>query len=335
MTGRPGANHGPAAELPPGGKVGFLSRPEAYPESTRRVELVETHMSWVFLTDTRAYKMKKPVRYAFLDYSTLERRRRMCGEELRLNRRLASWVYLGVVALVCDDRGRLALGEPGNPPPGTIVEWLVKMVRLPAERLLDEAIRHEAVNEPDAERAAAHLAGFLARAEPVRPSVAVHIRRLGTAIDANARDIDAAGTPGRRYASVVRALHDFLDESHTISQDLPSREGSFWHAVMHRREPDAWNSKYWWRKVGPHPVLDRLVAQAPGAGYEFTLPEEFVDFFATYYGPTLKALEAAGDAREALRSDLIELAREWNRLDDGAGAIAIPGEYLESVGRRV
>jgi ubiquinone/menaquinone biosynthesis C-methylase UbiE len=69
--------------------------------------------------------------------------------------------------------------------------------------------------------------------------------------------------------------------------------------------------------------------------FRYRSAEEFVDFFATYYGPTLKALEAAVDAREALRSDLIELAREWNRLDDGAGAIAIPGEYLESVGRRV
>jgi hypothetical protein len=49
--------------------------------------------------------------------------------------------------------------------------------------------------------------------------------------------------------------HDFLDESHAVSQDLPSPEGSFWHAVMHRREPDPSNSKYWWRRVGSHPVL--------------------------------------------------------------------------------
>ena len=47
-------------------------------------------------------------------------------------------------------------------------------------------------------------------------------------------------------------LHDFLDQSHTISQDLETKEGSFWHAIMHRREPDASNSKYWWRIVGAH-----------------------------------------------------------------------------------
>jgi len=69
--------------------------------------------------------------------------------------------------------------------------------------------------------------------------------------------------------------------------------------------------------------------------FRYRSAEEFVDFFITYYGPTLKAFEAAGDDGPALRADLVELAREWNRLDDGAGAIAIPGEYLESVGRRV
>jgi SAM-dependent methyltransferase len=69
--------------------------------------------------------------------------------------------------------------------------------------------------------------------------------------------------------------------------------------------------------------------------FRYRSAEEFVDFFITYYGPTLKAFEAAGDDGPALRTDLVELAREWNRLDDDAGAIAIPGEYLESVGRRV
>ena len=73
-------------------------------------------------------------------------------------------------------------------------------------------------------------------------------------------------------------LHDFLDQSHTISQDLETKEGSFWHAIMHRREPDASNSKYWWRIVGAHPVLDQLREQAPALGYAFTMPEAFVDF---------------------------------------------------------
>ncbi|HEX4612447.1 MAG TPA: hypothetical protein VH092_29910 [Urbifossiella sp.] len=73
-------------------------------------------------------------------------------------------------------------------------------------------------------------------------------------------------------------LFDFLDESHAISQEdegAPDRD--YWHAVMHRREPDASNSKYWWRRVGAHPVLDQVRTHAPAVGYAFTTAEAFVD----------------------------------------------------------
>lgn len=68
------------------------------------------------------------------------------------------------------------------------------------------------------------------------------------------------------YASACLAglwlYHDFLDESHAISQDLDTAEGSYWHALMHRREPDYGNSKYWFRRVPQHPILDELTKQA-------------------------------------------------------------------------
>jgi len=70
---------------------------------------------------------------------------------------------------------------------------------------------------------------------------------------------------------------DFLDESHELSQGIETPDGSFWHAIMHRREPDADNSKYWWRRVGKHPVLDSLRERAPALGYAFTTPAAFVD----------------------------------------------------------
>jgi hypothetical protein len=74
-------------------------------------------------------------------------------------------------------------------------------------------------------------------------------------------------------------LHfNFLDESHRISQDLHTAEGSYWHAILHRREPDAANSKYWWKRVGAHPVLLQLRESSPEVGYRFTAPEAFVDF---------------------------------------------------------
>jgi hypothetical protein len=103
------------------------------------------------------------------------------------------------------------------------------------------------------------------------------------------RNADAA----RACLAGLWLYHDFLDESHTVSQDLPTADGSFWHAVMHRREPDAGNSKYWWRRVGSHPVLDRLVEQAPSVGYDYTTPFAFVDLCERARGSGSAEEEAA------------------------------------------
>jgi uncharacterized protein len=90
-----------------------LARPEAY-GAAGPVELRETHISWVFLVDDRAYKLKKPVVLPFVDYGTPERRRAMCDEEVRLNRRLAPGVYLGTKAVIATAEG-VALAPAGAP----------------------------------------------------------------------------------------------------------------------------------------------------------------------------------------------------------------------------
>jgi aminoglycoside phosphotransferase family enzyme len=143
-------------------KVVFLSDPASYPEKPATVEVVQTHMSCVFLTDRHAYKLKKPVRYDFLDFSTLKARRVDCEEELRLNRRLAGDVYVDVVPLVSTGHGGLALGGDGK-----VVDWLVKMRRLPARLMLDRAIRDGQVGRDDVRRFTLVLADFYRRSVPV------------------------------------------------------------------------------------------------------------------------------------------------------------------------
>ena len=132
-------------------KVRFLQRPDSYPERPRAVEVRESHMSWVFLTDAHAYKLKKPVRYSYLDYSTLAARAENCAAEVRLNRRFAQGVYLGVVSLNVDPSEHLSLGGAG-----ATCDWLVKMVRLPEERTLEARIARGEVDEAEL-RQAVHL----------------------------------------------------------------------------------------------------------------------------------------------------------------------------------
>lgn len=161
-------------------KVAFLSRPESYPERPGRVETVETHMSWVFLTDRHAYKLKKPVRYVAQDLTDLEARRRNCVEEVRVNRRLAPEVYIGCVPLAAAADGGLSLGGEGP-----AVEWLVQMHRLPAARMLDRLIARGRVSPEDIRRLVAHLAEFYAAAPPRRMAPTAYRRRFAADIRAN------------------------------------------------------------------------------------------------------------------------------------------------------
>ncbi len=188
-------------------KVAFLCQPEHHPERTAHVELVQTHMSWVFLTDRRVYKLKKPVRYPFLDFSTLEARRRDCLEEVRLNRRLAPDVYLGVVALTLQDGQALALGGSGVP-----VEWLVEMRRLPRALMLDQAIAAGRVSEADVERFMRVLAAFYRSATPEPIDAQDYRERFEREIRQNYEVLSDPkyGLPRDTLQRITAAEHAFL-----------------------------------------------------------------------------------------------------------------------------
>lgn len=205
-TRTPGREEAAALEA----RLGFLRRPDAYPEAPARVEAVETHMSWVFLTDTHAWKLKKPVRYAYLDFSTAEARRLDCEEEVRLNRRLAADVYLDVVPLVRDAEGKLSLGGAGQPE-----DWLVRMRRLPAHRMLDRVLRAGTVTRSEIDRLARRLARFYAAAaaEPVTP--AAYRQSLGERIEDNLHALSGPefGLPPDLPQGLARFQLGFLREN--------------------------------------------------------------------------------------------------------------------------
>jgi D-tagatose-bisphosphate aldolase class II non-catalytic subunit len=114
--------------------IAALLQPDIYDHPVRTCELLETHASWVILTGTYAYKIKKPVNLGFLDFSTLEKRRFCCEEELRLNRRLAPGIYLELAPIYGSNE------HPRWTGGGTAIEYAVKMVQFPQESQLDRAL---------------------------------------------------------------------------------------------------------------------------------------------------------------------------------------------------
>jgi aminoglycoside phosphotransferase family enzyme len=198
-------------DVPLSTKLSFLSQPGSYPGHVQRVEMVETHMSCVFLTEAYAYKLKKPVRFEFLDFSTLELRRRDCEDELRLNRRLAPDVYLGLSALTLASGGGLALDGAGQP-----VEWLVKMRRLPQTRMLDFMIPAGTLRSGQIQEVAALLAKFYAAAAPIPTDPAAYRRRFEEDIRANRREMILYGLSDEVVDRVATAQLAFLEREREL-----------------------------------------------------------------------------------------------------------------------
>jgi aminoglycoside phosphotransferase family enzyme/predicted kinase len=143
-----------------------LVRPEFYPHRPDRIDVRETHISWVFLAGERAYKLKKPLVLSFLDYGTPQRRREMCREEVRLNRRLAPDLYLGVRGVVKTGEG-FELTAEDDP---RAVEYLVEMRRYDEGRLLAARLRRGELKGWEVAAVARVLARFHDRARRVTPS---------------------------------------------------------------------------------------------------------------------------------------------------------------------
>ena len=194
--------------------VAALRDPSAYPDGPATIELRETHISYVFLTEERAYKLKKPVDLGFLDYTTLRRRGRMCRREVELNRRLAPDVYLGVER-VTRRSGGVRIGGPGR-----AVDYVVVMRRLPDARTLGALVAADAVEPEHIHAIAATIATFHTSGPP-----APELRRFGRP-RAIARNLEEnfdqtrpyVGTliASATYEEICAASRGFLERNHPL-----------------------------------------------------------------------------------------------------------------------
>lgn len=200
--------------------VQALLHHEAYPHPTTPViELVETHISWVFLTGEYAYKLKKPVDLGFLDFSTLERRRHFCHEELRLNRRLSGDLYLDVLPVTKNDN-KIRIG--GNSEP---LDYVVRMVQFDRSLELDRLLRQGKLTTEQIDDAAGVIARFhrsIPQAEPSSP-----FGKPEEVIKPMLANLDLTGEVARsddERRDIAELRHWTLDEHRRLSEVLAKRK---------------------------------------------------------------------------------------------------------------
>jgi len=188
-----------------GDKVRFLGRPEAYSGAPEQVVARETHMSWVFMAGDRVFKLKKPVRFPYLDFSTLDRREAACRAEFLLNRRLAPDVYLGVVPLTISPAGLAISGD------GPVVDWLVVMRRLEENETLEAALRGGRLEPLQVDRLARTLDAFYAHAPRVQLEPEQYLVGWQKALSDNCRVLLNArlGLPQGRIERIAQVQRRF------------------------------------------------------------------------------------------------------------------------------
>lgn len=229
-----------------GRKVAFLSRPDSYTPRPDAVRARETHMSWVFMNGQRVYKLKKPVRFPYLDFSTLQRRETACRAEAELNRRLAHDVYLGVVALT-QVPGGYAIGGPGP-----VADWLVVMRKLNEDDTLEAALLGRRARPAQVERLSAILSGFYSHAARilVDPDAYIMSLRKAAVTDWKVLLNDRFGLPYGQIVRLAALQRQFLDQrAPLIANRIRGRHLVDAHGDL--RPEHIWLS-------APYPIIDCL-----------------------------------------------------------------------------
>jgi aminoglycoside phosphotransferase family enzyme/predicted kinase len=202
--------------------------PAFYPSRPQRVELRETHASWVFLSGELAYKVKKPVVLPFLDYGTPERRLRMCREEVRLNRRLAPGYYLGVDGIL-RQAGRYSLGPEEHP---AAVDYAVRMRRVPEELSLARLIERDQLQPPELDAVGRRLAAFHLAADQAPPE-GRDLSHLERSLRENVATLESIGPPALSPLR-IQAMRHFTEAYLTACREqLQSRVAEGWTRDCH------------------------------------------------------------------------------------------------------
>ncbi len=214
--------------------IDSLMRPDVFDHPTGTITCIETHISWVILAGDYAYKIKKACNLGFLDFSTLKKRRHFCNEEVRLNRRLAAPLYIGVIPIT---------GEPEQPVlqgTGTIIEYAIKMIQFPQQAQLDHMLTHGKLENRHIDAYAQMVAGFHCAAEPASEETAfgnpVHVYQAVAQVFSQLRRQPEA----TRYTALINDLEGWCASAFKTLTPLfeQRKRGGFireCHGDMHLR----------------------------------------------------------------------------------------------------
>ncbi|KUK18931.1 MAG: Uncharacterized protein XD55_1011 [Thermodesulfobacterium commune] len=189
----------------------------SFPHPTQTLRVVQTHISYVFITDLFVYKIKKPVSFGFLDYTTLEKRKHFCEREVMLNRRLSPEIYLGVVPVVKTSKGYKFEAE------GEIVEYAVKMKKLPEEGMMVNLLKEKKVTEAHIDSIVSVLVPFYQKAETgerVNSYGRIEVIRFNTEENfAQTKEFVGLALAKYKYEHIIQFTRKFLEENQVLFQE--------------------------------------------------------------------------------------------------------------------
>jgi aminoglycoside phosphotransferase family enzyme len=324
----------------------------------RDVHLVETHISWV-LVGPEVYKIKKPVSFPFLDFASFEERERACRNEVRVNRRLAPRVYLGVVPIRRRPDGRFTL-EAGGP----VVEWAVRMRRLDEDRRADHLLTADRLDGATVDRLAHVIASFHA-GSPTGPRIVAmgspavveeHVRENFAALHALAEGVvapDALAEIERRQIAFLRG-HPERFEARMKAGAIRDGHGDLRleHVFVRDREFEIidgieFDDRYRWgdvaadvaflamdlARLGRTDLAERFVAAYARASGDFDI-YDVLDFYESYRACIRAKIVAASAPDEARRCLLLALSLRQRNIVPPM-LVCVGGGLADAVGDRM
>jgi aminoglycoside phosphotransferase family enzyme/predicted kinase len=221
--------------------INNLQNPQLYEHPVEQFEVIETHISWVLLTGEYVYKIKKPVNFGFLDFSTLERRHFFCQEEIRLNRRLAPQLYLDVVCICGTEQQPVINGD------GPVIEYAVRMKQFPQETQLDRLLIRQGLDNALMDKLAQTVARFhLAIESASTDSMFGDLEQIREPVMENFSHIRASLQDEHITQLLARIEHWTTTQLDTLTTTIQQRKANGFvrecHGDMHLRNIAVWNN---------------------------------------------------------------------------------------------